>query len=122
MQHSYNDIGSAIRKQRHRAGLTQEKLAEYSGLSVNFISKIERTEGQNISFQKLGNIADALGVDIADFFTEKDTSSENEMPPYTAMLFRQLKKLDYEDANKISKYFSQILTYFTKESANHNHP
>ena len=118
MQHSYNDIGSAIRKQRHRAGPTQEKLAEYSGLSVNFISKIERTEGQNISFQKLGNIAEALGVDIADFFTEKDTSSENEMPPYTAMLFRQLKKLDYEDANKISKYFSQILTYFTKESAN----
>ena len=62
MQHSYNDIGSAIRKQRHRAGLTQEKLAEYSGLSVNFISKIERTEGQNISFQKLGNIADAEGL------------------------------------------------------------
>ena len=32
-------IGEKIRKQRIKANLTQEKLAEYSDLSINFISK-----------------------------------------------------------------------------------
>lgn len=32
--------------------MTQEELAEFSSLSVNFISKIERTGNQNISIQK----------------------------------------------------------------------
>ena len=31
-------IGEKIRKQRIKANLTQEKLAEYSDLSINFIS------------------------------------------------------------------------------------
>lgn len=32
--------------------MTQEDLAEFSSLSVNFISKIKRTGNQNISIQK----------------------------------------------------------------------
>lgn len=35
-------LGSKIRKYRHLAGMTQEELAEYSNLSVNYISKVER--------------------------------------------------------------------------------
>lgn len=111
----YNNIGSNIRTQRHRAGLTQEKLAEYSGLSVNFISKIERTQNQNISVQKLSHIADALGISVSDLFTETDTTRTSDLPPYTALLLRQLKSLDYETANQISKHFSQLLSDFYRD-------
>ena len=111
----YNNIGSNIRTQRYRAGLTQEKLAEYSGLSVNFISKIERTQNQNISVQKLSHIADALGISVSDLFTENDTTRTSDLPPYTALLLRQLKSLDYETANQISKHFSQLLSDFYRD-------
>lgn len=45
-------IGEKIRKQRIKANLTQEKLAEYSDLSINFISKLERGQKKNISILK----------------------------------------------------------------------
>ena len=39
-------LGPKIRKYRHLAGMTQEELAEYSNLSVNYISKIEREKNK----------------------------------------------------------------------------
>lgn len=42
-------LGAVIRDRRKAMKLTQEDLAEFSGLSVNFISRIERTGDQNIS-------------------------------------------------------------------------
>ena len=53
-------LGSKIRKYRHLAGMTQEELAEYSNLSVNYISKIEREKKQNVSIEKLVDICNAL--------------------------------------------------------------
>lgn len=45
-------LGAVIRDRRKAMKLTQEDLAEFSGLSVNFISRIERTGDQNISIKK----------------------------------------------------------------------
>ncbi|MHA5136764.1 helix-turn-helix transcriptional regulator [Oenococcus oeni] len=53
-------IGSNIRKIRKEEVLTQEKLAELSGLSINFIYRIERSNDQNISVKNLIMIAKAL--------------------------------------------------------------
>ncbi|MCF1847657.1 helix-turn-helix domain-containing protein [Lactobacillus mulieris] len=46
-------LGAVIRDRRKAMKLTQEDLAEFSGLSVNFISRIERTGDQNISIKKI---------------------------------------------------------------------
>ena len=53
------DIGENIRRYRKLRGLTQEKLAEFSDLSVKFISMVESKKSQNISIQRLEKIADA---------------------------------------------------------------
>ena len=50
--------------------MTQEDLAEFSSLSVNFISKIERTGNQNISIQKLDAIAKALQTSVITLIDE----------------------------------------------------
>ncbi|TGD17455.1 helix-turn-helix domain-containing protein [Levilactobacillus suantsaiihabitans] len=42
-------IGENIRTKRKILGLSQERLAEYSHLSTNFISRLEYTSNQNIS-------------------------------------------------------------------------
>ena len=56
------NIGNRIRNYRIKKKMTQEKLAEYSDLSVNFISKLERGQKKNISINKLLNICNALNI------------------------------------------------------------
>jgi transcriptional regulator with XRE-family HTH domain len=49
-------------------GLTQKQLAERAGISVDFLSLIER--GKNSpSFDNLDDLADALGVSVAELFS-----------------------------------------------------
>lgn len=58
-----SNLGENIRQARKSIDFTQEQLAELSGLSVNFISRIERTNDQNISINSLYRIANALQVE-----------------------------------------------------------
>ncbi len=54
-------VGRVIRKYRESAGLSQEGLAEESGLHRTYISLVERGR-RNISVDALSQIAEALGV------------------------------------------------------------
>src|SRR5699024_12883144 len=51
-------------------------LAEFSSLSVNFISKIKRTDNQNISIQKLDAIAKALQTSVITLIDESSKTPE----------------------------------------------
>lgn len=55
-------LATNLRKARNRLGLTQEELAERSGLSSRYIGAIERAD-VSASVTVLGRIADALGVE-----------------------------------------------------------
>lgn len=70
-------IGRVIRKYRESAGLSQEGLAEGSGLHRTYISLVERGR-RNISVDALSQIAEALGVYpsrlMADAEKEPETS------------------------------------------------
>lgn len=60
-------LGKRICLLRQSAGLTQEKLAEKTGYSVEFISMVER--GVNApSVEGCGRIANALRVPVKDLF------------------------------------------------------
>lgn len=56
--------------------MTQEDLAEFSSLSVNFISKIKRTGNQNISIQKLDAIAKELQTSVITLIDESSKTPE----------------------------------------------
>lgn len=51
-----------VRKIRLLRGLTQEKLAERSGLHVTYINAVER-ERRNISLDNIARIANALEIE-----------------------------------------------------------
>lgn len=53
-----------LRRMRHDLQMTQEELADRSGLSARYIGAIERAD-VSASVTVLGQIADALGVDPA---------------------------------------------------------
>ena len=58
-------VGAAIREERKRARLTQERLAERAGLHPNYLGRIERGE-EHVSLNALQRIAKALGVRVRD--------------------------------------------------------
>lgn len=61
------EMGNRIRQIRKAAKLTQERLAEKSGLSVEYISRMERGLAQP-SFKTIDLMADALNVTAKDFW------------------------------------------------------
>jgi transcriptional regulator with XRE-family HTH domain len=58
-------LGDAIRAYRKRLKMTQEKLAEKTGLSVVFLSLLENGH-RTVSVDALLKIAKALGVRATD--------------------------------------------------------
>lgn len=69
----YTELGLNIALYRKKAGLTQERLAEMSGLSRSFISAVEAPNiTKNISLESLFCIADVLGVECYKFLMFRD--------------------------------------------------
>lgn len=60
-------FGETIRRFREAKGLSQERLAELSGLHRTYIGGVERGE-RNIGLINIGRLAKALGVRVVDLF------------------------------------------------------
>jgi XRE family aerobic/anaerobic benzoate catabolism transcriptional regulator len=58
-------VGGHVRERRLAQGLTQQDLADRSGVSLRFLGQLEAGEG-NISIGRLGAVASALGVSMSD--------------------------------------------------------
>lgn len=63
------DIGTRIRQLRQANGLTLEELASRSELTKGFLSQVERNL-TSPSISSLEDILEALGTDLAHFFSE----------------------------------------------------
>jgi DNA-binding XRE family transcriptional regulator len=60
-------FGNRVRALRKKQGMTQEQLAEATGLSVNFVSFVERGL-RSPSLANIGRIARALNVPVMELF------------------------------------------------------
>lgn len=74
------DIGAKIKRTRLKLGLTQEELAARTELSKGFISQLER-DLTSPSIATLADILEALGTDIASFFSAADTNEKVAFSP-----------------------------------------
>ena len=64
-------LGSTIRQRRQELGLSQEDLAEKSGLHRNYIGGVERGE-RNIGFINLVRVAEALEMPLSRLMKEME--------------------------------------------------
>lgn len=62
-------VGARVRALREARALTQAELARRSGVSLRFLADVERGEG-NASLLRLGELALALGVSLAELVVE----------------------------------------------------
>lgn len=70
-------FGARVRYLRKLAGISQEKLAELTGLSPKTISYIENSKN-TLSFNKLPLLAKALGVPEYKLFVFTDSENNRE--------------------------------------------
>lgn len=68
-------IGSNIRRYRKRAGMTQQELAQKSGLAVNTI-RLYESEKRSPNGKLLEAIGAALGVSASDLLTSSNSSQQ----------------------------------------------
>ena len=67
----YRTVGSRIKQQRKEKGFTQQQLCEKVGISLSYLSKIEAANcDKSFSLSILNQLANALKVDVTDFFKE----------------------------------------------------
>ena len=64
-------FGSHLREQRHLLRISQEELAEWTGLHRTYVGSVERGE-RNVSLDAIWTFADALGVPPEVFFRGGD--------------------------------------------------
>ena len=62
-------FGEALRKHRKARGLTQERLADLSGLHFTYIGSVERGE-RNVSIRSIDALIKALGLTYERFFED----------------------------------------------------
>ncbi|MFB1487752.1 MULTISPECIES: helix-turn-helix transcriptional regulator [unclassified Thiocapsa] len=65
-----NTLARNLRKLRVSAGLSQDDLAERTGLSQTWISRLE-SGGANPTIETLSSIAEALEIRVHDLFNDQ---------------------------------------------------
>mgnify|MGYP001086581443 CR=1 FL=1 len=79
-----DDVGTRLVALRKRAGLTQTKLAELSGVKRSYINLIENGKRQRISLETAQKLGKVLGV-RAGYFMGVDDTSPLTRPPEMAL-------------------------------------
>lgn|SRR5699024_1047350 len=109
------NIGNEIRYYRIKQKLSQEKLAEKSNLSLNFISKLETGRIGNISLSKLLNICKALNIQLGKLVGDDIENSFSELPPSAIELIKVMHKLNYSDLDILSRDLIPLIKDFSNK-------
>jgi transcriptional regulator with XRE-family HTH domain len=100
----YSSIGDSIRQYREALGITQQKLAEDSGLTRTSVVHIEKGK-QRMPIDRLYRIAAALGVGVVDILPIKTKGAQLDLlskDRVNATQFSKIEKL-FEGVNHDEK-------------------
>ena len=115
-----NEVCYRVQQSRRQAGITQEKLAELAGLSVDGIRKIEGRRATP-SLETLYKIAKALRIQLGDLMGymgyEEEVKTEKGRELQEFYLYLSTKKLEeIRIAKRITRAVMEELGENTKKS------
>lgn len=97
-------FGKRIKSLRTSRKLSQEKLAELSGLHPTYIGQIERGE-KSPTIDTVQKLSVGLGVSVAEFFGRAD---ESESSIYAVEIYDEVLALPREKQEKIYRILKEI--------------
>ena len=98
-------LGENIRRERERAGYTQERLSEMIDMSTQNLSTVERGMA-GVSLKMLRRICEALKVSADDLLFGQRENSDGEA------LIRKLERLDARQMRIVQEVLSALLEAF----------
>ncbi|MEX2460626.1 MAG: helix-turn-helix transcriptional regulator [Paenibacillaceae bacterium] len=103
-------VGQRIRDLRKQKGLSQEELGELASFHFSYIGGVERAE-KNISLLNLQKIADALKVQVHDFFVYEEHIRVNKTDKEVLLnqINEQLLPLRSNELKKIKLFIKEII-------------
>lgn len=96
-----NNLGANIRARRHELGITQEQLSNNTGLSINYISRLEVGTANNVSAKTPSHIAEVLKTSMDKLM--HGSTDKAEMGFYQKKLWQALNEMDEKQAEQVSK-------------------
>ena len=102
----YSIIGERIKCARKACNMTQDNLSEQMGVSIAFLSRIERGSSQ-INLKRLSQICEILGISEGDILNGSSKKSSKYLDVEFANLLKdcspEQQKLIYDIAKVIAK-------------------
>lgn len=86
----YSLIGKRLKEKRKSTGATQEMIAEYLGVSVGYISQLERGK-KKINLDTLSKYAAFLRCDITDIISNVSPEQKQYLDQEMATMYNQLE-------------------------------
>jgi transcriptional regulator with XRE-family HTH domain len=105
-----NVVAKNISKYRKLSGLTQQELAEKTGLTKRTIAYYESGK-YNITLKNIGQISEALNINIATLLNNKksETNGVENIDVRWLKKIYEIKKLPINDQKAIVKYINMLI-------------
>jgi len=81
-------LGTAIRRHREKAGLSQSALAAAIGVPASTVFRLERGEFGRPDPEKLARLAEALSIEAEELYALADYPELPDMAPYLRAKYR----------------------------------
>jgi len=100
-------LGEFVRERRKRLELSQRELANRTGLSNGFISRLEDGQFKEVSQRVLRQLADTLEVDPEDLYAVSGYTTPQSLPGFAAYL-RAKYEMSEEVARELTEFFDRL--------------
>jgi transcriptional regulator with XRE-family HTH domain len=107
-------LGQRVRTLREQRDVSVRTLAQSAGVDATWLSRVEHDKYQQPDARLLSRLADALGADVAEFFSAAGYSRPPQLPNFTGYL-RARYDLPEEAIAQLQAHFDLINNKYTSE-------
>ncbi len=101
-------LGALIKAKRAEAGVSLPKLEALTGIDDGLLSRMESGLILTPSPDKLGRIADALKIPLADLYALADYAAPSQLPSMRPYLRTKYRELPEEAAEQLDAYVKRL--------------
>jgi transcriptional regulator with XRE-family HTH domain len=102
-------LGAYLRKHRERLGLSARAVADEMGVTHATVVRFEQGKFGTPSPEKLGRLAEVLGLNLADIYTMADYPLPTELPSAGLYLRARYRNLSQRELSKLTREVTTLL-------------